>query len=239
MGEFIKGIPVIFENDSCVIFNKPPGLSVQGGKGIGVSLDSIISENIDPRPFLVHRLDRDTSGVILIAKTKESAALFSALFASKQMNKRYLGVCSGIPETETGVIRLDLEFAARSRTKSHAGERISKKSETFFKSLGIGQSMDDSFSLLEIELGTGRMHQIRRHLFLIKHPLLGDDKYGDFPLNKKLRKTMGLKNLLLHASALTIPPMQDLPAGLHVSAPLPDFFSGFIAAAFSKPLTGT
>jgi 23S rRNA pseudouridine955/2504/2580 synthase len=241
MDKSIKGITVLFENDSCLVLNKPSGLSVQGGEGVRVSLDSVLSDNYSPRPLLVHRLDKDTSGVILVAKTKEAAALFSSLFAgiasrgfdgqkNRGVIKRYLGLCSGILEQKEGAIRFDLDVReASSRT------RVQKSSETFFKCLSSGgaETVPEypegfSFSLLELELGTGRMHQIRRHLAGIGHPLLGDDKYGDFSLNKKLRKEAGLKNLLLHASRLVIPPSPELPGGLDITAPLPDYFSRFL-----------
>ena len=220
----MRDIPVLFENDFCLVLNKPPGLPVQGGEGVKVSLDSILSQKYSPRPLLVHRLDRDTSGVILVAKTKEAAAGFSALFAggdalkSRAIIKQYLGVCSGIPETETGVIRLELEVRGKERG-----------AETFYRVLSSKTIDGLSCSLLELELGTGRMHQIRRHLANIGHPLLGDDKYGDFSLNKSLRKACGLKHLLLHASRLVIPPSPGLvPMGLDVMATVPDYFSIYV-----------
>jgi 23S rRNA pseudouridine955/2504/2580 synthase len=226
----LKGIPVLFENNFCIVLNKPSGLSVQGGKGIGISLDSILSEKTQPRPLLVHRLDRDTSGLILVAKTKEAAQGFSVLFAGvepgkpkkdKAIVKRYLGVCAGIPMRKSGKIALSLDVRGQQR-----------KSETFFRLLSSGVVSDFSVSLLELELGTGRMHQIRRHLAQSGHPLLGDDKYGNFPLNKSLRKTTGLRNLLLHASKLLLPPVLPLlPEGLDVSAPLPEYFSRFLLAS--------
>lgn len=230
----MKDIPALFENDHCLILNKPPGLSVQGGKAAGVSLDSILSENYSPRPFLVHRLDRDTSGVILVAKTKEAAAAFSALFAGsaarggkgaengkkeRRVVKLYLGVCSGVTEYETGAIRLDLD---------ERGAKAPRKSETFFRRVSFNSEGACHFSLLELELGTGRTHQIRRHLSRIGHPLLGDDKYGDFPLNKKLRKEAGLKSLLLHASRLVMPHSPFLAGGLDITAPLPEYFFPFL-----------
>jgi len=228
-----KEIPVLFENASCLILNKPAGLAVQGGEGIKVSLDSILSEKYTPRPLLVHRLDRDTSGIILVAKTKEAAAGFSALFAGKanknrSVIKQYLGVCAGIPEPPQGLIRLKLEVRGTDKeSKTHykliRAFSISGAAKAAVETADSPEEI--SCSLLELELGTGRMHQIRRHLAGIGHPLLGDDKYGDFPLNKKLRKLCGLKHLLLHASRLVIPPSPGLvPTGLDVSAPLPNYF---------------
>ena len=224
----MKGIPVLFENDYCLVLDKPSGLSVQGGEGVGVSLDSILSENFSPRPLLVHRLDRDTSGIILVARTKEAAAVFSALFSGKEapgnskkgrsILKQYLGVCSGIPAPRQGTIKLVIDVRGKERA-----------AETFYRVLSAVPIDGGECSLLELELGTGRMHQIRRHLARIGHPLLGDDKYGDFPLNKKLRKSMGLKHLLLHASHLVIPPLPEfVPGGLDISAPLPPYFDQLV-----------
>jgi len=207
-----------------MVINKPAGLPVQGGEGIKSSLDSILSEKIKPRPLLVHRLDRDTSGLILVAKTKEAARDFSALFAnSGTIKKLYLGICSGIINPVEGTINLSLDVRGKGR-----GINI-KKSETNYKLLSSGIIGSDSWSLLELKLGTGRMHQIRRHLALIGHPLFGDDKYGDFTLNKKLKAQFGLKGLCLHASRLVIPPLPSLlPDGLDVTAPLPETFSRFL-----------
>ena len=208
-----------------MVLNKPSGLPVQGGEGVKSSLDSILSEKYQDRPLLVHRLDKDTSGLILVAKTREAARFFSVLFdggergkekKDRPLVKQYLGVCSGVPEPEQGVIRLSLTERGKGPVK------IIKESETFYRILSIGEACDIRLSFLELELGTGRMHQIRRHLAAIGHPLLGDDKYGDFPLNKKLKATLRLKSLLLHASRLVISPCQPLPDGLDLTAPLPD-----------------
>jgi len=207
-----------------MVLNKPSGLSVQGGAGIKVSLDSILSERIKPRPLLVHRLDRDTSGVILVAKTKEAAGSFSALFAkSRTITKLYQGLCSGVIEPAEGVIKLSLDVRGKGRG------RIEKESETNYKLLSSGNMGETLCALLELKLGTGRMHQIRRHLALIGHPLLGDDKYGDFALNKKLKAQVGLKSLCLHASRLVIPVLPGLlPDGLDVTAEPPESFSRFL-----------
>ena len=220
----MKEIPVLYDNSCCMVLNKPAGLSVQGGEGIMSSLDSILSGKIKPRPLLVHRLDRDTSGVILVAKTKEAAGSFSALFANSGIiTKVYMGICSGVIEPPEGAIKLSLDVKGKGRG------RIKKESETFYKLLSSGSIGETPCALLELKLGTGRMHQIRRHLALIGHPLLGDDKYGDFALNKKLKARLGLKSLCLHASRLVIPVLPGLlPDGLDVTAEPPESFSRFL-----------
>ena len=238
-------IQVLFENDFCLVLNKPAGLPVQGGEGIKSSLDSLLAEKISPRPFLVHRLDRDTSGVILVAKTKAAAAEFATLFmpSCKQRGvlKHYLAICSGVPSPGEGVIRTELDVPLKGQ------KRVFKKSETSYRTISsasllslaaVDNEENSSFiSFLDLELGTGRMHQIRRHLAEIGNPVLGDDKYGDFPLNKKLRKIIHLKNLLLHASALVIPPLPALvPEGLDIRAPLPSSFFPFKELLTIPPL---
>jgi 23S rRNA pseudouridine955/2504/2580 synthase len=220
----VKRIPVLFENDDCMVLNKPAGLPVQGGAGVGLSLDSILAAEFFPRPLLVHRLDRDTSGIILVAKHRAAAARFAAVFARKSRQagrllraaegapdrvlKQYLAVCAGSP-AKAGVITLGLEIRGREKSAETAYTRLR----------GNGD-----YSLLELELGTGRMHQIRRHLARTGHPVLGDEKFGDFGLNKKLRGAGLVKRLLLHASRLVIP---ETLAGfpLDVSSPLPDYFT--------------
>jgi 23S rRNA pseudouridine955/2504/2580 synthase len=229
----LRKIPVLFENDFCLVLDKPSGLPVQGGKGIKTSLDSILSKEFDPRPLLVHRLDRDTSGLILVAKTKEAAAALSTLLRTgRSLVKQYLGVCANAGDAfggaECGAIRLDLDVRGKEK-EAETFYRLVKTASCELPTENTLPATVFSCSLLELELGTGRMHQLRRHLALIGHPLLGDDKYGDFPLNKKLRTSFALKNLLLHASRLVIPPAPSLfPEGLDVAAPLPDYFTGFL-----------
>ena len=206
-------LDVIYEDSSCIVINKPAGLAAQGGKGICVSLDSILADAWPQRPLLVHRLDRDTSGLILVAKDKTAAALYSRLLMSRAVVKRYTAMCRGRPARDEGTISLELDIRG-----------MKKKSETRCRLI---ESFKDDFSLMELELGTGRMHQIRRHLALTGNPVLGDDKHGDFSLNHLLRKTMKLNKLLLHASRLIIPETQDTPR-LDLSAPLPEHFSQFI-----------
>ena len=204
----MKTLKILYEDDYCLVIDKPAGLAVQGGKGVKSSVDVILAEMRSPPPLLVHRLDKDTSGALLTAKTKDSAARFSRLLgADRQAVKQYIAVCAGSPEKKEGIIAEDLMIRG-----------ALKKSETRYKVIKSGD-----FSVLELELGTGRMHQIRRHLAMSGNPVLGDDKYGDFSLNKKLRKEAGLKHLLLHSSRLVI----KSEFQIDVTAPLPEYFKAF------------
>jgi 23S rRNA pseudouridine955/2504/2580 synthase len=206
--KIVKTIKILYEDDYCLVIDKPAGLAVQGGKGVKSSVDVILAETRTPPPLLVHRLDKDTSGALLTAKTKEAAALFSRLLGTdRQAVKQYIAVCAGSPVKKEGVITEDLVIRG-----------AVKKSETRYKVVKSGE-----FSVLELELGTGRMHQIRRHLAMSGNPVLGDDKYGDFALNKKLHKEAGLKHLLLHSSRLVIKSEHQLD----VTSPLPGYFEAF------------
>jgi 23S rRNA pseudouridine955/2504/2580 synthase len=221
----MKQLDVLYEDNACMVINKPAGLSVQGGKGVGISLDSILARSAgDSRPLLVHRLDKDTSGLVLVAKNKTAAAMFSRLLggntAERTVTKQYLAVCKGKPARPEGVIQADLVV--------HGSV---KRSTTHYRLLSVYSGGE--FSLLELELGTGRMHQIRRHLALTGNPVLGDDKYGDFKLNHQLRKTMQLRHLLLHASRIIIQQTSD-GFSLDISAPPPEYFHGFIDQKYDR-----
>ena len=208
----MKNLDILYEDNSVIIVNKPAGLAVQGGKNVKTSLDKILAELLQPAPLLVHRLDKDTSGILLAAKTKEAAARFSRYLGSsmegeRKAIKQYTAVCAGSPKEKEGVIETQLEVHG-----------VMKSSLTKYKVIKTGELSGTNYSVMEIELGTGRMHQIRRHLASIDNPILGDDKYGDFTLNKKIRKE-GVKRLMLHASRLIIK-----EANLNISCP-PPFYS--------------
>jgi len=214
----VKNIEILFEDDSLIIINKPAGLAVQGGKGVKSSVDKILAEIRTPAPLLVHRLDKDTSGILASAKGREAASRISGLFKSGGKTvKQYVAVCSGIPAKKEGVITLELDIRG-SMKNSETRYRVIKSGK-----LPLEKEREElEYSVLEIELGTGRMHQIRRHLAMIGNPVLGDDKYGDFSLNKKLHKE-GVKRLLLHAARLTLKDGFQLD----VHAPFPQYFKIF------------
>jgi len=238
----MKSITVLFEDEKLLVLDKPAGLPVQGGTGVKASLDSLLAEMYkdkpDIRPLLVHRLDKDTSGVIITAKTKKSAALCSALFASPSFKKRYVALCAGMSKIG-GTISESLVVKGKELTAKTSYRRL------WYANLPVGVPAAagvpalagipalaggpgiGTVSLLELQPATGRMHQLRRHLERIRLPILGDEKYGNFALNKRLKKTLGLKKLLLHAASIQLPDSL-VKGGIEVSAPLPDYFTAIL-----------
>ncbi|MCL2180591.1 MAG: RluA family pseudouridine synthase [Treponema sp.] len=214
----MKNIDILHEDDISIIVNKPAGLAVQGGKEVKSSLDKILAQ-YGKDILLVHRLDKETSGVLLAAKGRDNAAYFSRLFEGaqgfdKKIKKIYTAVCSGHIEKDGGIITDELVIKG-----------VRKKSETKYNVLKRDNLKESGveYTVVELEPGTGRMHQIRRHLAMIGNPVIGDDKYGDFQLNKKLKKDAGVKRLLLHAARLVI----DDKIKLDIQAPLPVYFNHF------------
>ena len=193
-------LPILFEDEAFVAIDKPSGLAVHGGSGVahGV-IESLRSMRPQARFLeLAHRLDRETSGVLLVAKRRTALTALHERLRNRNMDKRYLVGVAGRFRNEMQRVRAALE----KRTTAAGEKRVSvsesgQQAETVFRRLARG----GEFSLLEAELLTGRTHQIRVHLAHLGHPVLGDDKYGDFELNKRLRRE-GLKRMFLHAHSL-------------------------------------
>ena len=211
-------LPVLFEDEWLLAIDKPAGIAVHGGSGVahGV-IESLRSMRPDARFLeLVHRLDRETSGILLVAKKRQALTGLHEMLRGRDMDKRYLAGVAGRFRNELQRVRL----ALAKRIAPDGGKRVSvsdegQEAETVFRLV----ERRDEASLLEAELLTGRTHQIRVHLAHLKHPVLGDDKYGDFELNKALRKK-GLKRMFLHASRLTFAhPVTD--ERVVIESPLP------------------
>jgi tRNA pseudouridine32 synthase/23S rRNA pseudouridine746 synthase len=225
---------VVFEDPALIAFDKPAGLAVQGGSGVDRSLDDLLwtfARSKGRPPRLVHRLDRETSGVIVAARTKPAAAALSAAFAERRMEKTYLAiVCGGAPEPSEGVIDIALRKATRRgldvMERAPPGAAVAQNAVTRYQTLGAGSG----FAVLRLEPETGRMHQLRVHLSLIGRPIFGDGKYGGL-----LAWSGGAApGLMLHAWSLEGPH----PDGgrFAVTAPPPQSFLD-MAAAIGAPLT--
>ncbi len=177
---------IIDNNENFVVINKKSGISVQGGTKSKKNLIDIFSKSkifIDTKPFTVHRLDKDTSGVFIIAKNRESAQLLTSLFRLRKVHKTYLAICHGEISEKSGEWNSDL-------IRYEKNKPISEKAKTYFKVL----DKNVNFTLIEMKPITGRKHQLRKQLFEIGHPIYGDQKYN---FKKKLQGIN--KNLMLHS----------------------------------------
>ena len=217
-------LPILYEDDALIALDKPAGLAVHGGSGVahGV-IESLRSMRPEARFLeLAHRLDRETSGVLLIAKRRPALTALHEMMRTRAMDKRYLVGVAGRFRNELQRVRAALsKRVAKDGDKRVAVSESGQEAETIFRRIARGAEA----SLLEAELITGRTHQIRVHAAHLGHPVLGDDKYGDYELNKALRK-QGLKRMFLHAAALEF----DHPITgerLALAAPLPADLDAF------------
>ena len=195
-------IPVIYENDEIIIIDKPAGLAAQGGAGIVHSVDRDLAEQVGYKIYLVHRLDKDTSGLMVVTKNPLAAGKWTKLIGSKIARKEYLALCAGRMPSKSGQIKEDI--VQHGDTKSAVTHYQVEKEWTvpYENESGAGEI---PLSLIRLQLETGRMHQIRIHLAKQGCPIAGDDQHGNFKMNKLLKKVCKIKRLQLAAVRLTIP----------------------------------
>jgi 23S rRNA pseudouridine955/2504/2580 synthase len=209
-GAPIRDFMVLMEDDSMVVINKPAGVAVHGGSGVSFG---VIEQLRMARPTakfleLVHRLDRETSGILLVAKKRSALKNLQDQFRERQTGKTYLSMVHGQWPAKLKVLDKPLHKYLLDGHDAQAGERrvrvVSRDDPDGMPSVTlvkVRQASQD-FSLLEVTIKTGRTHQIRVHLASEGYPILGDDKYGDFELNKSLARASadpGLKRMFLHA----------------------------------------
>jgi 23S rRNA pseudouridine955/2504/2580 synthase len=201
-------IAALYEDEEILVLDKPAGLPSQLGEGLRVSVVEAVERDFGFRPFLVHRLDKETAGCLVVARNARAAAKWSRLIESRELRKTYRAIVSGAPGAASG-----------SFTDPVPGRGGEKSASTAWRLV----ASFDAYAYLELELGTGRTHQIRLHLAAHGMPILGDDRHGDFALNKGLRKERGLRRLLLVAWSL------ELPGGFRARASVPEHFSAFLS----------
>lgn len=216
---------VISKDRAAIVLNKPPGLATQGGSGTYSHVDGLLDAYADegPRPRLVHRLDKDTSGVLLIARTPGSAAFFSKRFSGRSARKIYWALVVGVPSIEEG--QIDLPLAKQPGT---GGEKMmvdkSGEGQPARSRYRVIDRAGNRASWVELQPLTGRTHQLRVHMAAIGHPIVGDGKYGgpDAFLSGSISRKMHL-----HARRLII----DHPDGdlIDVRAELPEHFAASLA----------
>lgn len=209
---------IIHEDDRLIVLDKPSGIAVHGGSGLSHGVIEAMRAARPDAPYLelVHRLDRETSGCLLLAKRRSMLRTMHELLREGRVEKRYLALVKG--RWELGQVRLE----DRLRKSVRGGERIVTVDETgktaasIFRPVEIGSAA----SLLEVRIMTGRTHQIRVQAAEAGHPLAGDARYGDREYNRKM-KALGLERLFLHAASVG---WEDPVSGEWrvFSAPLPE-----------------
>jgi 23S rRNA pseudouridine955/2504/2580 synthase len=230
-------IPILYEDDALIAIDKPAGLAVHGGSGVAFGLIEQIRAARPTAKFLelVHRLDRDTSGVLLVAKKRAALVGLHAALREGRVDKRYQILVKGHWRDAKREVTLPLtKFLTSTGERRVRVEQIGGQSaKTVFYGRRVWTDVDPPMSLLEAELHTGRTHQIRVHLTHLGFALAGDEKYGDFAWNKKLSK-QGLKRMFLHARRLAFThPVQERE--VEIEAALPSELSRFLEAMDSVP----
>jgi 23S rRNA pseudouridine955/2504/2580 synthase len=217
-------LKILYEDKAIMAIDKPSGMAVHPGSGITTAtLVDAVRAYLGPKAVRnefaaspAHRLDRDTSGVILVAKTRRAMVRFTEMFTEGSTHKSYLTLAKGKFSKAKGVIDIPLaEHEQSGKSKAMHGTNM-QEALTRWRVLGNGELA----TLLECKIETGRTHQIRRHLVAIGHPVAGDARHGDFPYNRELRSRFGLKRMFLHARRIRFAhPITGEP--LTIVAPLP------------------
>ncbi|MDP9413195.1 MAG: RluA family pseudouridine synthase [Pseudomonadota bacterium] len=225
---------VIYRAPAAIVVNKPPGLATQGGTKTTIHLDGLLDglvEDGDPRPKLVHRLDKDTSGALLIARTPRAAAFFSKSFSGRTARKVYWALVVGVPDIKDGFIDLPIgkQFGTGGE-KMCVDEEQGLPSRTRYR---VIERAGNRAAWVELQPQTGRTHQLRVHMAAIGHPIVGDGKYG----GQEAYLTGAIsRKLHLHARRLRI----DHPDGgqIDVTADLPTHFAESMAYLGFEPAAG-
>lgn len=214
---------ILFEDDDVLVLNKPFGIAVQGGTGTKRHIDGLLAGMVDrfgDRPRLVHRLDRDTTGVLLVAKTRDAAAKLGRIFQTRSAAKTYWALVKGVPSPRQGKIE-----AALVKASGPDGDRVRKalpgeqdKAMHATTHYSVIDRVGQKAAWASLKPVTGRQHQLRAHMAMIGHPIVGDNKYEgglDLPAENMEAK------LHLHARRLIIPHPRDGAPKIDITAPLP------------------
>ena len=207
---------ILHEDESLLVVNKPSGLPVHGGSGLdGGLIEALRQLRGEPGLELAHRLDRDTSGCLVIARKRSALRALHAAFREGRVEKRYLALVAGkVPRPFTSKAPLE-RFVKRGGERHVVVTEAGRAARTRFRPLARG----DDFTLVEALPDTGRTHQIRVHATHSGHPIAGDPRYGDKVLNQNLRR-LGLRRLALHAAGLSFEHPRS-GERLSFTAPLP------------------
>ena len=219
---------ILHRDDEIIVLDKPAGIAVHAGSGRNDGMDTLFPAlrfGLDRDPALAHRLDKDTSGCLVLGRTREALARLGKLFQKGAVGKTYWAVVAGVPKEREGMI--DVPLARRSHDRrswimkvAQPSDPLAETASTGYRVLGAG----DGLSLVELTPRTGRTHQLRVHCDAMGWPIAGDPIYGGD------RARAMARNLHLHARRIVIPGRHNQPA-LDITAPVPDHMLGLIRLA--------
>ena len=212
--DFIKSL-VIYKDDKIIVINKPSGLAVQGGTNTSKHVDGMLEalkfEN-NEKPKLVHRIDKETSGILVLARNRKSADELTKAFREKKINKTYLALVRGCPEPREGIIEYNLKKVGEKMEVVDDGQKA-------LTQIKVLDNVGKKFALVEAHPLTGRTHQIRVHLEAIGTPIVGDDKY----FGEKREHFQQIQNkLYLHAYKIDLSDIYNKK--MVITADLPKYF---------------
>ena len=243
-------LDVVYEDGDLAIINKPAGMMVHAGAGAtddernrGTLVNALLhrfgtlsKSEEGLRPGIVHRLDKDTSGLIVVAKNDATHRKLAQQFASRQVKKMYIALVHGNIARDQGTVESAISRDRVRRTRMTTGRAAGREAVTHFRVLRRIESDYGKFTLVEVRIETGRTHQIRVHMASLGHPVVGDALYGaPRILRSRTRKPAALARNFLHAAAIEINHPQSC-APLAFSRPLPRELEDFLALLTAKPL---
>ena len=212
--EYIKSL-VIYKDENIIVLNKPSGLAVQGGTNTKKHIDGMLEAlrfEKDENPKLVHRIDKDTSGILVLARDRQNAELLTTAFRKKDIAKTYLAIIQGVPDKKDILIDAPLLKQGERMIVSATGQRA-------ISELHLIDALSNKFSLVYLSPKTGRTHQLRAHMQHIGTPILGDDKYF---IKSRLKLNDVADKLYLHAYKIDL---SSIYKGVIIEAKLPQYFA--------------
>ena len=221
----LSQLKVLLEDDWILVLDKPSGMAAHTGSGItGGTVVDVVRAYLGPKAIRnefgaspAHRLDRETSGVLVVAKRRPAMVHFTDVFTNHKAKKKYLVLVKGPMPKDSGLI--DIPLSEHQQTAESRARRGVNMQEARTRYTVIGKTPQVTY--LECTIETGRTHQIRRHFAALGHPVVGDSKHGDFAFNREAKAKWGLERLFLHSTRLEFPHPADNKRTV-VASPLPD-----------------